>query len=175
MKIQITLVAIVAYCISLSSSIEAFGSGSGRLGQIRKRETSHLEKIFHFIGYRDAPGKHNIGAELSMKSIEECAQHMVDNNYKFGVWFMEASKCQPKSVVEGNEILCSCGNHVGNYTIDSHTIETKKVTSLEQTQADIKNWLDQGTCDMIEKTKTETRCKKFEPNLDGVMLFKKEN
>lgn len=170
MKVQIILLATVAYCLVLSPVIKA----AEIIKQVQK-ETRDFEKIIHFLGYRNIPGN-NIGDEHTMESIEKCAQHMIDEGYKLAVWFMEGSKCQLKSVTDGNEILCACGSHVGNYTIDSHTFKSKKITSSNQSGDDIiGKWLDEGICDMFEKTETAYNCKKFDYDLDAIMMFKRED
>lgn len=162
---------IITYCLLLSSFIEAF-----RSTQVKKQEEIDLENSFYIVPGKFIPGKpaDNV-PEVTVDSVEKCTKHFVDRGFKVGIIF-EDGKCRPVVTKKGDEILCNCGNHVGNYTLDSHTIETKKIKSKVESSGDeLDGWLESGACDMIERTDFEYRCKKFEDHPEAVMLFKREN
>lgn len=169
MKMQIICpTLILTYCLLLCSVIEAFGSAKGLTME-------ELDLTFHIIAGKFIPGKAaDNSSQVAAGTIEKCTKYLVDNGFKVGILFRDG-KCQPVSTKKGDEILCSCGDHVGNYTLDSPTTKTRKIKSKEESRADdIDDWLKSEACDMIEKTEFEYRCKKFEYHPDALMFFKRE-
>lgn len=142
-------------------------------------------QTYYLVRGKDIPDKLNVGPGVPAEYLAECAEQMEKKDIKVGV--LKGKLCYLKNTLKKDEILCKCGKHIGNYTLDlpsnASTIAESLANPLSKQLGvpfippmphSIESWVKGGSCDIIEKQILSYECKNFQNNSDSVIIFKKE-